>query len=113
MDACLFGHESLRGGYGLSSVEIREGAIDIVRDSLHGGKPNPGPAAIRVSGRDLKGPFVSAQGLLHRAKVVQKVTFEALQSESVGAVSGEHQTAAHQAESRFIAVFPGLGTGRC
>jgi hypothetical protein len=76
MDARPFLEESVHGGYGLGAVEIGKGAIDIVRDSLHGGTPDPGPAAIRIPGRDLKGPFVSAQRLLHQAKVVQKVSFE-------------------------------------
>jgi hypothetical protein len=80
VDARSFLHESLPGGYRFSSIEIGEGAIDIIRNSLHGGTPNPGPAAIRIAGRDLKGPFVSAQRLLHRAKVVQKVSFEAFKA---------------------------------
>jgi hypothetical protein len=113
VDARSFRHESSPGGNGLSLVEIGEGAIDIVRNSLHGGTPNPGAAAIRIAGRDLKDPFVSAQRLLHQAKVMQKVSFEALQREAVGVVSSERQTAAYQAKSRFIAVFAALTACRC
>jgi hypothetical protein len=46
---CLVGLKAMRDGCSFRPCQICQGSRDVVGDPLHGGKANPGPAAIRVA----------------------------------------------------------------